>query len=64
MNKLEAEKIVGNQPQYALRNMQRALESLPFMNDASEWKRLEACYTLRNVPKARRVKLYKEGESL
>ena len=46
----EAKLLVGNQPKWALRNMRRALEMLPWNNSANDWQRLEACYTVLRVP--------------
>lgn len=42
MNKDEACRIIGNQPAYAVRNMIRALESIPFLNTDEDNRRLEA----------------------
>ena len=50
----QAYKIVGNQPAWALRNMVRALESLPMLNTAEDNKRLEAAKFLLRRP--RRIK--------
>ncbi len=46
MNKDTARKILGNQPKYALRNMSRALQMLPWRNDAADWQRLRALKAL------------------
>jgi hypothetical protein len=50
-----ANKLVGRQPKWALRNMQRALEMHTWHNTAEDWRRLEACYVLRRVPLKNRV---------
>ena len=38
----EAQAIVGNQPTYALRNMVRALNMMPWLNTAADIERLAA----------------------
>lgn len=55
MTRIEAKKIIGNQPTWALRNMRRALESMTSLNTPEECKRLEACYTLAKTPYAKRI---------
>ncbi len=42
MNIIEAKQIVGNQPTWALKNMVKALKSLPALNTAEDLIRLEA----------------------
>ena len=42
MTLIEAKKIVGNQPIWALKNMIRALNMLTILNTEEDWKRLEA----------------------
>lgn len=42
MNLIEAKQIVGNQPTWALKNMVKALKSLPALNTAEDLIRLEA----------------------
>lgn len=51
MTTTQAWSIIGNQPNWALRNMIRALESLPWLNTAEDNERLEAakiCLRTRN----------------
>ena len=38
----EAKKIVGNQPKWVLRNMVKALNMHPWLNDDNDKQRLEA----------------------
>ncbi len=42
MNLIEAKKIVGNQPTWALKNMVKALKMLPWRNTAEDELRLQA----------------------
>ena len=42
MNLTEAKKIVGNQPTWALKNMVKALQMLPWRNTAEDELRLKA----------------------
>jgi hypothetical protein len=42
MNLIEAKKIVGNQPTWALKNMVKALKMLPAMNTAEDELNLQA----------------------
>ena len=42
MNLIEAKKIVGNQPTWALQNMIKALNMLPWLNTAEDKERLVA----------------------
>lgn len=42
MTEEEAREIVGSQPTWALVNMVRALNMMPFLNTAEDKKRLEA----------------------
>ena len=42
MTKTEALRIVGRQPEWALKNMAVALALIPYLNDADDWERLEA----------------------
>jgi hypothetical protein len=42
MNLIEAKKIVGNQPTWALQNMVKALNMLPWLNTAEDLERLTA----------------------
>ena len=42
MNLIEAKKIVGNQPTWALKNMVKALKMLPWRNTAEDLERLTA----------------------
>ncbi len=48
MTKTEAQKIIGNQPVWAIRNMHTALRMLRRLNTPAEEQRLEAaCVVLR-----------------
>ena len=42
VNLIEAKKIVGNQPTWALKNMVKALQMLPWRNTAEDELRLKA----------------------
>jgi hypothetical protein len=42
MNLIEAKKIVGNQPAWALKNMVKALNMMTWKNTPEDWQRLEA----------------------
>tara|TARA_B100000900_G_scaffold386164_1_gene376406 strand:- start:634 stop:801 length:168 start_codon:yes stop_codon:yes gene_type:complete len=42
MTKEEARKIIGNQPEYAIKNMVRALNMLTWLNTEEDKLRLEA----------------------
>jgi hypothetical protein len=42
MNLIEAKKIVGNQPTWALKNMVKALQMLPALNTAEDELNLQA----------------------
>ena len=42
MNLIEAKKIVGNQPTWALKNMVKALQMLPWRNTTEDELRLQA----------------------
>ncbi len=42
MNLTQAKAIVGNQPTWAIRNMVKALNMLPFLNTPDDLERLEA----------------------
>ena len=42
MNLIEAKKIVGNQPTWALKNMVKALNMLPVLNTAEDEVNLQA----------------------
>jgi len=42
MNLIEAKKIVGNQPTWALKNMVKALKMLPLLNTEEDEQRLIA----------------------
>ena len=42
MSITEAKKIVGNQPKWALKNMVKALNMLPWLNDENDKQRLAA----------------------
>lgn len=53
MHITEAEKIVGDAPEWELRAMKRALESMTFLNDEEENRRLEAVKTLLKAKKRR-----------
>ncbi len=46
MNRLEAVKIIGNQPKWACRNMARALQMMPWRNTETDWSRLRALRAL------------------
>lgn len=46
MTRLEARKILGNQPAWALRNMARALQMMPWENSVQDWRRLAALRAL------------------
>ena len=60
MNYAEAKKIVGNQPTYALKNMVKALQMLPYLNTAEEWKRLEAAQIVLKGKKADKPEPFKQ----
>jgi hypothetical protein len=49
----QARKIVGNQPEWALRNMVKALKMMPILNTAQDEERLAAALV---VLKSRKVK--------
>ena len=49
----EAKRIVGNQPTFALRNMVRALNLLPYLNTPDDLRRLEAAKVVLQGRKAR-----------
>jgi len=51
----EANRAVGNQPIWAMRNMRKALEMLPWLNTESDWQRLEACYIIMKTPRNKRI---------
>ena len=53
MNLIEAKKIVGNQPTWALKNMVKALNMLPWLNTDEDKQRLQAA---KVVLKTRRGK--------
>jgi hypothetical protein len=55
MNTIDAWKIVGNQPKWALRNMKQALESMTWLNTSDDWQRLEATYIVTKTPIAKRI---------
>lgn len=38
----EAQKIIGNQPLWAVRNMEKALSLIPWLNTEEEGRRLQA----------------------
>ena len=46
MSKQEALKILGNQPNWAIKNMKKALSMCTWLNTEEEKKRLEACHVL------------------
>ena len=46
MSKQEALKILGNQPNWAIKNMKKALSMCTWLNTEEETKRLEACNVL------------------
>ncbi len=46
MTRAEARAVVGNQPTWALRNMALALQMLPRLNTAEDWRRLRALKAL------------------
>ena len=50
----EAKKLVGNQPTWALKNMKKALETMPFFNTPDDIENLEA---VKVVLKDRRKKV-------
>ena len=54
MTRKEARALLGNQPQFALRAMARALAIAPWLNTEDDWKRAEALRALgyRNAPSA------------
>ena len=57
MKRITAKKLLGNQPQWALKNMARALQMLPYLNGPEEWARLRALKALGfkvtiDIPKA------------
>ena len=49
----EAKRIVGNQPTYALRNMVKALNMLPYLNTEDDLRRLEAAKVVLKGRKGR-----------
>jgi hypothetical protein len=49
----DARRIVGSQPVQCIRNMRVALELMTWRNYPDDWQRLEACYVLLNVPRAK-----------
>jgi len=54
MKLAEAEKIVGRQPTWALRNMVKALSLHPWLNTETDKQRLKAArIVIRNTRKAR-----------
>lgn len=42
MDLREAESVIGNQPTWALRNMVKALQLMPFLNTPDDVRRLKA----------------------
>ena len=46
MTEQDARKLVGNQPTYALKNMVKALNMLPWLNTPQDERRLEAAKLL------------------
>jgi hypothetical protein len=46
MKRIEAKRILGNQPTWALSNMTRALQMQTWRNTPRDWARLEALRTL------------------
>ncbi len=44
--RIEAKKIIGNQPKWAIKNMVRALQMMPALNNGDDWQRLSALKTL------------------
>ena len=50
----QAKKIVGNQPDWALKNMVKALKMLPMMNTAQDEQRLAAALVVLKSRKAGR----------
>jgi hypothetical protein len=48
MTKEQAKSILGDRAQFELRNMKKALESLPFFNTEEDDERLEAVKVLLN----------------
>ena len=51
MSKQEALKILGNQPNWAIKNMKKALSMCTWLNTEEETKRLEACNVLLSIRK-------------
>ena len=51
MSKQEALKILGNQPNWAIKNMKKALSMCTWLNTEEETKRLEACNVLLSTRK-------------
>lgn len=52
----EAKRIVGNQPIWALRNMVKALNMLPWLNTAEDLQRLQAAKIVLKQSKRERRK--------
>lgn len=46
MTRKQAKQILGNQPEWALKNMARALQMLSLLNTPAEWERLRALKAL------------------
>ena len=55
MTLIEARRIIGNQPKWAIRGMRAALEIATWHNTESDWKRLEACYVVMRIPHNKRM---------
>ena len=53
MTTVEAWKIVGNQPTWALKHMVKALEMLPSLNTEEDWERLRAAKICLKNPNPR-----------
>jgi hypothetical protein len=66
MKRSEAERIIGNQPRWVVRNMAQALCFHAWRNTSEEWRRLEAATLMlgKGAPKAARKILKARRERL
>jgi hypothetical protein len=60
VNLIEAKKIVGNQPTWALKNMVKALNMLPWLNTAEDELRLKAAKESSQIKKVNLRKKFKD----
>lgn len=65
MTKDEAKNIIGNQPEFAVKNMALALSMMSRLNTPDDWRRMEAAVMVlgRSAPRRAREVLnyHKEG---